>query len=134
MRLRAFPGKFGDQMGVRHGRRDADVVHQAKVEEARRFGRTQAHLPRALRSHDADAFSVREVVDADQVERVGQRVDDAAKIGAQRALFQVVMHAAKDSTQSRGEREEREGRKEMQGTTSLCDETARNSAHNITSA
>jgi len=81
--LGAFPVEFGDQMVVGDGRRDADVVQQAEFEQEEAAFRRQVEHFGHRGGHDADPFAVADVVDADQVEGVGQRIDQVTESGGE---------------------------------------------------
>ncbi len=84
--LRRFPVEFADQMAVHRGRRNADVVQHAEIEQEGGFGVGQARLPRAGSGHRADPLAVRDVVDADQIERIGQGIDDLAQVDVEASV------------------------------------------------
>ena len=81
MLLRARPVELLDQIAMDPGRGHADVVQHAEVEQEIPLLLAQAKLRRTLGRHDADALAMRDIVHADEVERIGQRVDHTAKVG-----------------------------------------------------
>ena len=89
---RAFPVELGHQVAVRHRRGDAGIVQQAEIEQKRGLCARPALGLRAFGGHDADALTVRDIVDADQIKRIGERVDDVAEIGVQNQVVIVWAH------------------------------------------
>ena len=69
-------------MIVRGRRRNANVVQHAEVEQEACFAFVAAQRAGAIGSHQADALAVTDIVDANEVERFGERVDDLPKINA----------------------------------------------------
>ena len=68
--LRTLPVELRNQMTVRDGRRNTNVVQEAKIEQESRLCPRPSLGLSAFGGHDSDALAVSDVVDADQVERI----------------------------------------------------------------
>lgn len=93
MCLRAFPVELLDQMTMGDRGRHADIVQQAEIEDKARLFLPCPLAAQALGGHDADALAVCQIVDTDQIEGVGQGVDDGTEIGANGTMRGRCAHA-----------------------------------------
>ena len=86
VRLGAGPIEFLQQPVMHLGGGHADVAQQANVEQKGDFMPLQPRLPGALGRHDRHPLAIGDILDADQIQRVGQRIDDLAQIGVDRLV------------------------------------------------
>ena len=80
VRLGARPFEVGDETAVNAGRRDAAVVQQAGIVEQELGLLVPAELAGQLACEHANPAAVQQVVDADEVDRVGDRHDQLAQV------------------------------------------------------
>ena len=86
VRLGAGPVEFLQQPVMHLGGGHSDVAQQANVEQKSDLMPVQPRLPGTLGRHDRHPFAVGDILDADQIQRIGQRVDDLAQIGVDRLM------------------------------------------------
>jgi hypothetical protein len=84
--LRAGPVEFADQMLMGAGGRHADIVQQAQVEQEVRLLATALQHQCAIPGHDADPLAVGHIIDAHQIQRIGQRMDDFTQVDMNAAI------------------------------------------------
>ena len=78
VRMPVVPVGFTQQAPVFGGRRDADIVQQAGTDQPVQASFRKAEQQRRLASDHRHPFPVLEVVDADQIEGVGERQNRAS--------------------------------------------------------
>ena len=86
MLLGALPVEFQEQVVVGGRRGDADVMQHAQVEQEGLLRGRHGQFQPAGAGHDPDPFAMAHVVDADQVQGVGQGVDDLPQIDGDLAI------------------------------------------------
>ena len=75
MLLRAHPVKLGQQVLVHAGRRYADVVQHAQLEQKMLLRQPQAQHAATFGGHHAHPLAVGQVVHPDQIQGVGEGVN-----------------------------------------------------------
>ena len=83
MLLRAHPVKLGQQVLVHAGRRHADVVQHAQLEQKMLLRQPQAQHAATFGGHHAHPLAVGQVVHPDQIQGVGEGVNHMVQFGLQ---------------------------------------------------